>query len=200
MSINRMHYIIGLGNPGEEYEESRHNTGRMAVLRLHKDLQKNSDISDFEFDKKANGLVAKSKKIVLILPETFMNKSGASAQYFIKSAKAAQNLVVVYDDMDLPLGTIKIVYNRGSGGHKGLESVVRAVKTKEFTRVRLGVSPASAKGRARKPSGEDKVLNFILSKFKPAEEAELKKMLKKASEAIQCIVEEGRDRAMNMYN
>jgi peptidyl-tRNA hydrolase, PTH1 family len=147
--------------------------------------------------------VSKGKKIVLVLPETFMNKSGASAGYFIKSTKAAQNLVVVYDDMDLPLGTIKIVYNRGSGGHKGLESVARAVKTKEFTRVRIGVSPSTAKGRAKKPGGEDKdekVLNFILGKFKATEEPELKKILKKVSEAIQCLVEEGRDRAMNMYN
>jgi peptidyl-tRNA hydrolase, PTH1 family len=194
-----MYYVIGLGNPGEEYEKSRHNAGRLAVEKLRKDL----DLPEFEFDKKAKALVSKGKKIVLALPETFMNKSGASARYFIKSTKAAQNLIVVYDDMDLPLGTIKIVYNRGSGGHKGLESVARAVKTKEFTRVRIGVSPSTTKGRAKKPSGDnkdDKVLNFILGKFKPTEEPELKKILKKASEAIQCLVEEGRDRAMNMYN
>lgn len=192
----RMFYIIGLGNPGNEYSRSRHNTGRMAVSKLASDL----DLPDFEFDKKSNALVAKNKKVTCILPETFMNKSGQSAGYFIKSKKAAENLIVVYDEIDLPLGTLKIVFNRGSGGHKGLESVVRAVKTKEFTRVRIGVSPSTASGKTKKPQGEEKMLNFILGSFKPTEEADLKKVLKKTSEAIQMMIEEGREKAMNEYN
>jgi len=209
-----MFYIIGLGNPGTEYEGTRHNTGRMAVMKLGKDLS----LAEFEFNKKSNALISEGKvipasaklrrgkeeKVTLILPETFMNKSGQAVSYFLKAKtgknKSQENLIVIHDDLDLPLGTFKISYNKGVGGHKGLDSVVKAVKTKEFTRIRIGISGATAKGRAKKPEGEQKVLDFILGKFKPAEMETLKKVFKKASEAVQTIVSDGRDRAMNMFN
>ncbi len=185
-----MFYIIGLGNPGKEYEKSRHNTGRMAVSSLAEDL----DLPPFELDPKAKSLVSKNKRITLILPETFVNKSGTSATFFVKSKKTAANLIVAYDDIDLPLGVIKISWNKNSGGHRGLESIIKALKTKEFVRVRVGISPQ------KKPQGEKAVLDFILGKFKPSEETVLKKVLKTASVAIQTIVEEGRERAMNQFN
>lgn len=200
-----MFYIIGLGNPGEEYENSRHNTGRMAVMKLAKDL----DAGEFEFNKKTNSLVSEGKigkeKATLILPETFMNKSGQAVSYFVKpklktSKKGLENLIVVHDDIDLGLGTIKISYNKGTGGHRGLDSVVKAVKTLEFVRIRIGVSPATSKGKVKKPQGEDAVIDFILHKFKPAEMDVLKKTFKKVSEAIQVLISDGRDRAMNIYN
>ena len=199
-----MFYIVGLGNPGEEYENSRHNTGRMAVMKLLKDL----DLEDFEFNKKANALVSEGKigkeKAILILPETFMNKSGNAVSCFVKPKtgknKSQENLVVVHDDIDLPIGTLKISYNKGTGGHKGLDSVVKVVKTKEFTRVRIGISPATPKGKVKKPEGEKVVIDFILSKFKPVEMDIMKKTFKKSSEAIQTLITSGRDRAMNMFN
>jgi PTH1 family peptidyl-tRNA hydrolase len=206
-----MFYIVGLGNPGEEYENSRHNTGRMAVQKLLKDLK----MGDFEFNKKAHSLVSEGKvgkeKVILFLPETFMNKSGSGVSYWVKPRtgkdKSQQGLVVVHDDLDLPMGTLKISYNKGVGGHRGLESVVKAVKTKEFVRVRIGISPATAKGVAKKPglglspkAAENAVIDFILGKFKPKETEILKKVFKKASEAIQSVVSDGRDRAMNIYN
>jgi len=208
---NFMFYIIGLGNPGEEHSNTRHNTGRMAVLRLLKDLK----IEDLKINKKANALVSEDKigkeKITLVLPETFMNKSGAAVSYFLKPKtgknKSQENLVVVHDDIDLPIGTLKISYNKGTGGHRGLDSIVKAVKTKEFTRVRIGVSPASAKASAgkaspkiKKPQGEKAVINFILGKFKPSEMEMMKKTFKKASQAIQTLISEGRDKAMNLFN
>lgn len=200
-----MFYVIGLGNPGEEYINSRHNTGRMAVEKLLKDL----DSDEFEFNKKSNALTTEAKikntRATLVLPETFMNKSGQAVSYFVKpklktSKKGLENLVVVHDDIDLPLGTIKISYNKGVGGHRGLDSVAKAVKTLEFVRVRVGVSPATAKGRAKKPEGEDAVIDFILGKFKPKEMEIMKKTLKKVSEAIQTLITDGRDKAMNMFN
>jgi peptidyl-tRNA hydrolase, PTH1 family len=200
-----MFYIIGLGNPGEEYLSTRHSTGRMAVMKLAKDL----DADEFENNKKANALVSEAKikkeKATLILPETFMNKSGQAVSYFIKpklktSKKGLENLIVVHDDIDLGLGTIKISYNKGTGGHRGLDSVVKAVKTLEFVRVRVGISPVTPKGKVKKPQGEDAVIDFILHKFKPAEMDILKKTLKKVSEAIQTIVSDGRDKAMNQFN
>ena len=190
-----MFYVIGLGNPGIEYENSRHNTGKMAV----------------EFFAKKNN----SKKIKIIESREFMNNSGKAVAKFIKppafakatagkeklkKSRSLENLIVVHDDIDLPLGTLKISYNKGTGGHRGLDSVVKAVKTKEFARIRIGISPATPKGKIKKPQGEKAVIDFILNKFKPAELETIKKVFKKVSEAIQTIVTDGRDRAMNMFN
>lgn len=202
--------LVGLGNPGEEYTGTRHNTGRMALEYAAKKL----GASEWKANpvkagahgagKAAKATVAKATMgkhaAVLVLPDTFMNKSGSAVIKYVKSAKAAERMIVVYDDLDLPLGTIKLSFNRGSGGHKGVESVMRAVKTKKFTRVRIGVSRATPSGKIKKPSGEDEVVDFILAPFKPAEMAELKKVFKIVTEALESIVTEGPERAMNRFN
>jgi len=194
-----MRYIVGLGNPGEEYEMTRHNAGRMAVL----ELVKKEKIDEPKFNKKLKGLTAKGEigkeKIQIILPETFMNKSGDSLKPLALSVKKAENLIVVHDDIDLPLGKIKISFGKNSGGHKGVESVIKAVKTINFTRVRIGISSTNAKGAVKKPSG-DKLLNYIIGKFKPAELAEMKKVAKKAAEALKVIVSDGTEKAMGEFN
>ena len=204
-----MRYIVGLGNPGEEYEMTRHNAGRMAVL----EFIKKEGIDQPEFDKKLKALVAKGEignpafakasagkeKFQIILPETFMNKSGDSLKPLALSAKKAENLIVVHDDIDLPLGKIKISFGKNSGGHKGVESVIKAVKTINFTRVRIGISRANAKGVVKKPSG-DKFLDYIVGKFKPAELAEIKKAAKKSAEALRVIVSDGAEKAMGEFN
>lgn len=192
--------IVGLGNPGEEYTNTRHNAGRMALERFAKDAQ----LSEWKSDTKkkytlARGTLGKAL-VVALAPDTYMNKSGSAVLHFIKSAKMAEKMVVVYDDMDLPLGTIKLSFDRGSGGHKGLESIMRAVKTRKFARVRIGVSLHTASGKIKKPQGEDEVLKFILAKFKPAEQDELKKVYKRASQALQSIIEHGPMGAMNEFN
>ncbi|TSC64108.1 MAG: peptidyl-tRNA hydrolase, PTH1 family [Parcubacteria group bacterium Gr01-1014_91] len=114
--------IVGLGNPGKEYEKTRHNAGRSAAELVAGD----NEFDDFVFNKKANALVAngaiEKENATLVLPETMMNASGKAVSAFIKSPKAAKNLLVIHDDLDLPLGTIKMVFARGSGGHKGVES------------------------------------------------------------------------------
>lgn len=195
-----VHTIVGLGNPGDEYAGTRHNLGRMFVERLH-DAH---DFAEWKTDKKPPMRSAKGalsgKKAVLILPDTFMNESGRAVAHFIKNKKEAGNCVVVYDDMDLPLGTIKISHDRSSGGHNGVESIIRALKTRAFVRVRVGVSPQTAKGLAKKPSGEEKVLKFLLGKFKPEEMTALKKVYARASEALECIVTEGYQQAMTKFN
>lgn len=192
--------IVGLGNPGEEYTNTRHNAGRMALEYF----AKNARFSEWSEDKKAKANVAKGaigkNLVALVNPNTFMNKSGSAVAKFVKSVKAAERLVVAHDDLDLPLGTIKISFDRGSGGHKGIDSIMRAVKTKKFVRLRIGVSPATASGLIKKPSGEQEVLKFILARFKPSEHEELKKIFKKTSLAIETIVTEGREMAMNVAN
>lgn len=192
--------IIGLGNPGEEYIKTHHNAGRIAVEHFVKKIGG----SEWRFDKKANAQVAKVSTdgilATCVLPDTFMNKSGSAVAKYIKSAKAARKLVVVYDDLDLPLGRIKISFARSSGGHKGVESVMRAIKTDQFVRVRIGIAPSGGKGNAKVISGEEKVLKLILGKFKPTEEVELKKVWKRVSDALATIVRDGYVKAMNQFN
>lgn len=192
--------IVGLGNPGEEYELTRHNTGRIVLSALHK----KENLSPFKLDKKLKALVSEGKigkdKIEVIFPETFMNKSGVSITPLIKNKKQAERLIVVHDDLDLPLGTMKISFNRGSGGHKGIESIIKAIKTEAFVRVRIGVSPKTTKGKAKKPKGEEKIVNFIIGKFSKLEQETLKKVGKQVSEAIVTLVKDGREKAMGEFN
>lgn len=200
-SIGRMAtVVVGLGNPGKEYEKTRHNAGRSATELI----AKQEGIEDFVFNKTANALVAKGaiggENAVLLLPETMMNLSGKAVAAFVKSPKAAKNLVVIQDDLDLPLGTVKMVFGRGSGGHKGVESIMRAVKTKDFVRIRIGISAAGKRHQAKKVSGEEKVIKHVIGKWKPGEEATLKKALKKAAEAVHLFASEGIDSATQFAN
>lgn len=192
--------LAGLGNPGDEYEGTRHNTGRMALDFF----SKKEKFGEWKDDKKAKarinrGVIGKNLA-VLVEPDTFMNKSGAAISKFVKSMKAAEKLIVLYDDLDLPLGRFKLSFDRGSGGHKGVESITRAVKTKKFVRVRIGVSPSTDSGKLRKPEGEKDVVKFILGRFKPHEHEELNSVFKKIAEAIESVVLEGREIAMNKFN
>ncbi|MDD5357368.1 MAG: aminoacyl-tRNA hydrolase [Candidatus Pacebacteria bacterium] len=196
-----MPYIfVGLGNPGEEYENTRHNTGRI-MLEF---FRKSQNLPEWEQNKKINALVSEGKvgkeKVMLVEPDTFMNKSGNALKSLVKSKKAAEKLLVIQDDLDLPVGRIKISFNRGSGGHRGIESIIRAVGTEGFIRLRVGISPETAGGKIKKPSGEKAVNDFILGKFKPADEAEFKKLGKKASEALEMLLKEGREKATGFAN
>jgi PTH1 family peptidyl-tRNA hydrolase len=195
-----MSYIIaGLGNPGDEYENTRHNTGRMILDYIQK---KYGD--EFEFNKKLNSHVCQAKigkeKVILIAPETFMNLSGKAIAPLVKSTKAADKLIVIYDDFSLPLGKIRISYNRSSGGHNGLESIIKAVKTEAFVRIRIGTARENAKGNAKLINGEDKIEKFILGKFKEDEMKVLKKIGKIVTEAVEVLIKEGREKAMSMFN
>lgn len=174
-----MYIVVGLGNPGEEYALTRHNAGRMATELLAK-----KDVSG----------------IKIIVPDTFMNRTGAFVGKHVKSKKAAKELIVIYDDLDLPLGTMKIAFNRGSGGHRGVESIIKALGTEEFIRIRIGVSPTTPTGKLKKPVGEDKVEKHILGEFKPAEIEVLKKVFKNVVTAIETIVMDGLPRAMTEFN
>jgi len=199
--LNSMvYFIVGLGNPGEEYVHTRHNTGRI-ILEY---FRKAGSFSDWEPNKKLRALVSGGKvqgdMVSIVLPETFMNKSGASVVLVVKNKKQAERLVVVHDDLDLPLGSFKIVFNRGSGGHRGVESIRRAIKTEGFIRIKVGISPRTPSGKTKKPKGEKAVNNFILGTFKPKELELLKKVSKKVSGALTAIVVDGKERAMNEFN
>lgn len=189
---------VGLGNPGEEYVGTRHNVGRMVLDAF----VKKNDFAAWQDDKKLKALTVAGKmgknKVLLVKPETFMNKSGEAVKSLIKSKKAAETLVVIHDDLDLPLGKIKISFNKSSGGHKGVESVMKAVKTEAFIRLRLGISAETASGKIKKPQGEEKVIDTILGEFKKTETDELKKTIKKAVTALELIITLGREKATSL--
>lgn len=195
-----MLYVIGLGNPGEEYKETRHNTGRI-ILEL---LAKKNNFPDWKEDGKIKALISKGEldgeKMTFVLPNNFMNNSGKSVLPLIKSKKDLDKLVVIYDDLDLPIGKIKLSYNRSSGGHNGLGSIIKCVKSEEFLRIRVGVSPHTPSGKTKKPKGEDAVLKFLLKEFKEPEMKEIKKIAKIISEALVTTSSSGKDKAMSIYN
>lgn len=192
--------IVGLGNPGDEYAETRHNVGRIML----EEFRKKYDFPIWEKDKVFKALVSKGTwgkdKLILLEPDNFMNVSGKSVVPLVKNAKDAERTIVIYDDLDLPLGTIKISFNRSSGGHKGVESIIKALKTPAFVRVRVGICPATPSGKSRKPKGENAILDFIVGPFKKPEQEELKKTAKKVVAVLDTILSEGRIKAMGEVN
>lgn len=172
--------IFGLGNPGAEYEKMRHNTGARVLAAFRK---KN-----------------RNQKLILLSPTTFMNRSGESIVKVVKSKAAAAKLIVIHDDLDLPLEKFKISFGRGSGGHRGVESIIKKLKTRDFIRLRVGIAPVARSGKINKPAGEKAVVNFILGRFTPKEELKLKKLMPKLVEALETIAAAGLASAMNRFN
>lgn len=158
---------------------TRHNTGRLALA----DFVKNGE----------------KKKVKVIFPETFMNNSGKALKPIITSKKKAGDLIVVHDDLDLPLGRFKLAFGSGSAGHKGVESIIKNIKTKDFIRIRIGISPTTLSGKIKKPDAK-KVVAYIIGKFKPKEIQIIRKVSKKITPAIEAIVNEGLQKAMSLYN
>ena len=195
-----MYLIVGLGNPGEKYEKTRHNAGRIIV----KHFAEQNDFSEWEKSKLANALYTKGevedKYTELLLPETFMNNSGQSVSYAKKNNEfEPENIIVIYDDLDLPIGEFKISFSRGAGGHNGISSIVNHIKTKDFIRIRVGISPKSIFGNMKRPRG-DKTQKFVLGNLKKSELEKLETLSKKINEAIKTIIKEGRAVAMNRFN
>lgn len=192
--------IVGLGNPGELYEQNRHNAGRI-ILEL---LAKKYDFSDWKDEVKIKALTAKGelngKKVQFVLPNNFMNNSGTSVAPLIGTPKELDQLVVLYDDLDIPIGSIKISFDRSSGGHNGVESVIKRVKSQKFSRIRIGICQTTPSGKLKaRPSGEERIA-FLMKDFKDTEVAELKKIAKKIGEALEVMVTEGRQKAMTLFN
>ncbi|MEK7535816.1 MAG: aminoacyl-tRNA hydrolase [Patescibacteria group bacterium] len=163
--------IVGLGNPGEGYELTRHNTGKIIA-----------DLLGYQ------------------ILDGFMNNSGRSISKLVKSKKDISRLIVIHDDLDLPIGKFKISFDKSAGGHRGVASIIKALKSQEFSRIRVGISPATPSGKLKKPLGEKKVLDFILGKFKPNELLVLKKLSKKISEAVSLIEKGDIALAQNKFN
>src|SRR3989344_7463182 len=174
--MSNIKLIIGLGNPGQEYEKTRHNVGRDIILSW----QKKNEFNAFNENKKMFALVSEGKqgkyKAILTLPETFMNNSGKAVSALIKFYKIKpdpNSIIILHDDMDIPIGKMKISVNKSAGGHKGVASVLRALKTENVTRFRMGTWKA-------KKWHERDLNKLVVAKFSSSEQLLLKKSMKMA--------------------
>lgn len=196
-----MTLIVGLGNPGEKYASTRHNIGFMVVERLAHELGGKAIAWHEEI--KHHALLAKSADVLLIKPTTFMNATGVAVASVASYYKIPhRDIWVIHDDLDLPIGKIRIRTGGGSAGHNGIESIMRELKTDAFTRFRLGIGRGmeATKKSANKNFHRRFVIDFVLSKFRSGEAGDLKHMVKRGAEAVSIALLKGLDKAMNRFN
>jgi peptidyl-tRNA hydrolase, PTH1 family len=182
--------IAGLGNPGREYKQTRHNIGFMVAEKFAQDVS----ISMGKVQAKAiigigkwNGI-----KLIIVKPQAFMNLSGQPVKSLLNYYKVPiSNLIVIHDDIDIPFGTIRIRQQGGYGGQKGMKSIIEQLGTQDFNRIRMGID---------RPPGRMDAADYVLERFSSREEEQLVNFIASASKAIQAIVNDGIDYAMNQFN
>lgn len=186
-----MKLIVGLGNPGMEYQFTPHNMGFLAVDRIAQ--IHGAPVSNRRCRSATGRITLCEQEVLLAKPETFMNLSGLAVRQLVQEFRAdpAQDLVVIYDELDLPLGRLQIRQRGGTAGHNGLESILGALGTEEFTRVRLGINPGYKVSDGAK---------FVLGQFKKAQYPAIDEVLETAAEAVKAIVCDGVAAAMNRFN
>ena len=194
-----MFLILGLGNPGEKYKNSRHNVGFILLDEIFGEK--------FIYDKYANAKILKEEDAFFVKPETYMNNSGTSVKYLLdKNNIKPENIVVLHDDIDLPFGNIRIVFGSGAGGHNGIKSIFENIGTNDFVRIKIGIAPTDSSGKAIKPkpglfqSQKNAVSNFVLKDFSKNDLEKIKSLAPKIKEIIDTIIKYGRNTAMNKFN
>jgi len=187
-----MFLIVGLGNPGEEYEWSRHNLGFMLIDRLAADA--GTTVKRRECRSLVGSAVLEERPVRLVKPQTFMNLSGEAvacltAKYEVDAV--SQSLIVVSDDLALPLGSIRLRARGSAGGHNGLKSIIASLGTNEFIRLRIGIQPEHPVSDAR---------DFVLSKIPRGERPAVQETLTRSAEALHTVLRDGIAKAMSLYN
>lgn len=196
-----MKLIVGLGNPGDKYKDTRHNVGFMVVDKLAHELG-GADIQ-WEVSTKHKARIAKTGEVVLVKPETFMNASGVAVKSLAAFYKvSAEDVWVIHDDLDLPLGKIRIRTGGASAGHHGIDSVIRELGSDKFTRIRLGIDKGKSGSTivADRQLHQSSVIRFVLSRFGQSEAGEFKHLVKRGVEAVRIALFKGVDQAMNRFN
>ncbi len=188
--------IIGLGNPEKKYKGTRHNLGKEAIDFLYKRWKKKYSFSNFEkeeFFQISKGKI-ENENIYLVKNLTFMNESGKAVKDVLKKLKIEpENILILHDDLDINLGKIKIVKNKGSAGHKGVDSIIKTLKTKNFLRIRIGIKP-------KKEDYKKDVENFVLKKFTKKEKEIIKRAVRKVLKALELIIKGELNKAMSFFN
>lgn len=185
-----MYIITGLGNPGQKYKSTRHNVGFMALDKIAKKLS--VKVSKVKFKGLFGSTNYKGEKVLLLKPHTYMNRSGEGVKDIISFYKIPpENLIVIYDDMDLPLGKIRVRPKGSSAGHNGIKSIIYQLSSENFARVRIGIG---------KPPENFETANYVLGKFNDTEKEIIEKAIDAAADAALVIVEKGIQDAMNRFN
>jgi peptidyl-tRNA hydrolase, PTH1 family len=192
-----MHLILGLGNPGEEYRATRHNVGFWVVEELARRWQVPLDQMDCNaLAGRLTSGAAGEADVYLAKPQTYMNRSGYAARCFAERYGIDPAAVlVVYDEVNLPLGKLRLRRSGSPAGHRGLESVIENLRTAEVPRLRLGVAPEQGR-----PTGGEELVDFVLSPFAPEELETVAEMVKRAADACEAWVREGVEAAMGRFN
>ncbi len=191
-----MKLVVGLGNPEERYAGTRHNLGFDVLDTLIQKL----NLQNWSKEEKFKSVVIKADQIMLVKPQTFMNKSGMAVKLLADYYKIdPENIVIVYDELDLPLGKIKVRMGGAAAGHHGVESIIEALDTDKFIRVRLGIGnlrTQSAEHKGQSLSAE----KFVLQNFMHGEKSKVKHMIKQALKALDILIKEGIYEAQNQFN
>jgi len=188
--VEAMNLIVGLGNPEKAYANNRHNIGFRCINKLAKlqgiPLAQRGGQAQFGI-----GQIA-GRDVVLAKPRTFMNLSGKSVKLLMQRFQVApSDVLIIHDDLDLPLGKLRLYPGGGSGGHKGVESIINQVGSQDFPRVRVGIG---------RPQGYEDAADYVLSDFSPEERAVIEGTIVRVAEAVLCLLREGIVAAMNKYN
>lgn len=190
MSQSRL--IVGLGNPGREYEWSRHNLGFMLIDKLAEDA--NTSVKRRECRSLVGNAVIEGERVRLAKPQTYMNLSGEAVACLIKKHEVtdvARSLIVISDDLALPFGTIRLRARGSAGGHNGLKSIIGTLGTIEFARLRIGIQPEH-------PVRDTK--DYVLDEFRRGQQLELKEVLERGAEALRAVLRDGITKAMSLFN
>lgn len=185
------HFLfIGLGNPGREYARTRHNIGFLVIDQLADHWKTN--IGKYKYKSLMGEYREDSFKAILVKPQTFMNNSGQVVRSFSNFYKPPlSQVMVLFDDLDLPFGTIRIRQNGGSSGQKGMKSIIEHLGTEDFPRMRVGIG---------RPPGKMDSVDYILDRFKPIEQEDLSILLNYCVDAIEIFIRDGIEKAMTNYN
>jgi len=189
-NLEDLFVIVGLGNPGAKYENTRHNVGFDTV----EFLSKRHDIRLGKLKHKAligDGEIG-GRKVILAKPQTFMNLSGESVREIVEWYKIpVKNIIIIYDDIDLPVGKLRLRPKGSAGTHNGMRSVIYQLQSEEFPRIRIGID--------KPPEGWD-LISYVLSRFSADERKKIDEAVEKAADAVETILKSGIDSAMNKYN
>lgn len=201
-----MKLIVGLGNPGEKYQRTRHNVGFMVLeqfLKNYEPVEKTVWEDNKKFKTELVEINWENEKVILAKPQTFMNNSGLAVQLLTTYYKLlTTDIWVLHDDIDLPLGKIKIRAGGGSAGHKGVDSIIKSLATDKFIRFRLGIGKPF-KGKIKMSQGRrslEKVDEYVLSPFLRGETHQYKELVKKGAKALEVALEKSLEAAMNRFN
>ncbi|HEY0051768.1 MAG TPA: aminoacyl-tRNA hydrolase [Pyrinomonadaceae bacterium] len=189
-SLSENWLVVGLGNPGAAYEQTRHNLGFMLIDRLARET--NSLVKREECRALLGRAEIENQRVELVKPQTYMNLSGESLSCLLKKpGRDKQRLVVITDDLALPLGKIRLRPKGSAGGHNGLKSIIGCLGTEDFIRLRIGILPAH-------PVSDTK--RFVLEKFSKADFETVEKILEESADAVRAVIRDGVEKAMARFN